>query len=332
MITNKKISFIIPVLNNFKYTKAIYENITSYFPEDEIIISDGGSTDETLDYFSKVKNPNLLLINNGPCNNCENINAGALEATTDYLVFLHNDMFVPSNFKSNLLEDIQHNTILSYTRVEPPIFPQEHPGKVVKDFGNNLDTFNKKDFELFASDYNLPLQEGGSQLFISCYKSDWIGLDETTFVPPQMWAADDDLHLRFNIKGLEKKVSKACVYHFVSKTSRQGNYQEGERQSNFNFVKKWGFRKSHFNIVYNKKVIVKNNKMLKDQLSIWFNDGKDIIVEVDENTFTQQDFTYIQQLNDIIKDTNQLGTFTLGNIKIIINSLKENQDNFIFYG
>ena len=46
-----KVSFIIPVINNFKYTKGIYKNLKEYFPEDEIIISDGGSIDETIEYF-----------------------------------------------------------------------------------------------------------------------------------------------------------------------------------------------------------------------------------------------------------------------------------------
>jgi hypothetical protein len=65
-------------------------------------------------------------------------------------------------------------------------------------------------------------------------------------------------------------------------------------------------------------------------LEIWFNGGEDVIVEVNGNTFTHQDYQYIQQLNDIIKDNNQLGTFELGNLQITVNSLHEYQDELIY--
>ena len=64
-------------------------------------------------------------------------------------------------------------------------------------------------------------------------------------------------------------------------------------------------------------------------LQPWFNGGKDIIVEIDGNNFTQQDFQLITQLNDIIKDSGDIGTFQVGNLKITINSLEEYQEDLI---
>jgi hypothetical protein len=174
------------------------------------------------------------------------------------------------------------------------------------------------------------LIDGGSQLFFGCMKEDYIGIDNKTFHPPQMWCSDDDLHLRYKIAGFEHKVSSAHVYHFVSKTSRLGNYQDGEIKSNLNFIKKWGFRKSEHNTVYNKKCIINNNNdELNKIIDWWFNDGEDIIVEIDGNNFTSQDYNHIQQLNDIVKETNDTGTFQIGNLKITINSLEEQQHKYI---
>ena len=71
------------------------------------------------------------------------------------------------------------------------------------------------------------------------------------------------------------------------------------------------------------------NNNTKQALGYWFNEGEDIIVEIDKDTFTSQDYNYIQQLNDIIKETNDTGTFQIGNLKITINSLEEQQHKYI---
>ncbi len=329
-MTYQNITFVIPVLNNFKYTKHIYNNLKKYYPEDEIVISDGGSTDETIEYFSNIIDDNLNFIINPPCNSCVNINSGIKAAKNDIVVFIHNDMFIPPNFKEKILQDIKPNKIISYTRIEPPIFPDLMPGKVVMNLGYDLDDFKENQFIEYANKYDIK-DLGGSQLFIAFYKENYLNLDEITFIPPQMFCADDDLHLRFNLIGYEKVISDACVYHFVSKSTRTTpNNQEIERQSNINFVKKWGFRNSIHNIVYKKSIKIHNsNPQLEQVLEPWFNMGTDIIVEVDGNNFTQQDFITIQQLNDIIKESGEIGSFELGNLKITINSMDEYQDTLI---
>jgi GT2 family glycosyltransferase len=55
----------------------------------------------------------------------------------------------------------------------------------------------------------------------------------------------------------------------------------------------------------------------------------DIFITLDNNSFTQEDFQYIQQLNDIIKESGEIGEFQLGNLYIKINSLKEYQNDLI---
>jgi glycosyltransferase involved in cell wall biosynthesis len=57
--------------------------------------------------------------------------------------------------------------------------------------------------------------------------------------------------------------------------------------------------------------------------------NNDILVEFDANTFNQEDFIIIQQLAEIIKDSGDIGTFQIGNLKIIINKLTEYQNNLI---
>ena len=47
------------------------------------------------------------------------------------------------------------------------------------------------------------------------------------------------------------------------------------------------------------------------------------------NKLTQEDFNVITMLPKIIKETNEIGKFQIGNLDIEIFSLKENQNNLI---
>jgi hypothetical protein len=303
------ISLIIPTVSKTKeYTNSILNNIKEVYPntsEIEIIVEENDNVDLSTNY-----------------------NNAVAKANGEKIILLHNDMIIKPGFVETMNKHIVKNRITTYTRVEPPIYLDTYPGKTLLDCGYDLNSFNEEKFNQFDVEENLT--DGGSQLFFGCLKEDYIKLDNTTFSPPQMWCSDDDLHLRYKLAGFEHKVSSAHVYHFVSKTSRAGNYQEIEQQSNINFIKKWGFRNSIYNVVYKKSVRIHNsNPQLEQVLGPWFNGGEDIIVEVDGNSFTQQDFITIQQLNDIIKESGEIGSFELGNLKITINSMDEYQNTLI---
>ena len=57
--------------------------------------------------------------------------------------------------------------------------------------------------------------------------------------------------------------------------------------------------------------------------------NNEILVTIDRNTFTQQDFQIIQQLSEIIQDSGEIGEFELGNLKIKITTLNEYQNDLI---
>jgi hypothetical protein len=219
------------------------------------------------------------------------------------------------------------NRITTYTRIEPPMYNDIYPGKVILDCGSDLKTFNKNKFDKFNIEESLI--DGGSQLFFGCMKEDYIGIDGYTF---KMFCEDDDLHLRYKIAGFEHKVSSAHVYHFVSKTSRsEMNYKEIETQSNINFTKKWGFRNSIYNKCYKKSYsLINSNPQLENILEPWFNGGEDITVKIDGNTFNEYDYQIIPQLNDIIAENNDIGDFELGNLKIQVKSLKSFENDLIY--
>ena len=55
----------------------------------------------------------------------------------------------------------------------------------------------------------------------------------------------------------------------------------------------------------------------------------EITIRIDGNTFNQQDFSIIQQLSEIIKDSGQVGKFKLGNLEISIQGMTEYQNELI---
>jgi len=55
----------------------------------------------------------------------------------------------------------------------------------------------------------------------------------------------------------------------------------------------------------------------------------EILVEIDGNTFNKQDFQTLHQLPEILQDSGEAGEFEMGNLKITIISLTEQQHKLI---
>ena len=215
------ISLIIPATTNHQeYTDNIISNINKLYPNrDEV---------------------ELIVEINDDVSLGINYNNAVAKAKGDKIILLHNDMVIKPGFVETMDKHIIKGRITTYTRIEPPIFPDTYPGKIIYDCGNDLEIFDEDKWLECSIDECLV--DGGSQLFFGCMKEDYIGIDGYTF---KMFCEDDDLHLRYKIAGFEKKVSSAHVYHFVSKTSRSlKDSKEIESQSQLAFKKKWN------NIIY----------------------------------------------------------------------------------
>ena len=88
-----KYSIIIPTLNEEYFLKQNLKRLKSIGKDLEIIVSDGGSKDNTLDI---AKRFNCLIVNSIAGRGIQ-LNAGASVATGDILIFLHADTFLPVN-------------------------------------------------------------------------------------------------------------------------------------------------------------------------------------------------------------------------------------------
>jgi O-antigen biosynthesis protein len=99
-------SIIIPVFNNVHYTLRCLRSLLHEvdLSENEIIVVDNASTDETARVLGHVKNLVRVVSNEDNLGFVQACNAGAAQARGRYLVFLNNDTEVESDWLENLVE------------------------------------------------------------------------------------------------------------------------------------------------------------------------------------------------------------------------------------
>lgn len=102
----KEISVVIPVLNEEKKIGELIRYLTKHGGESisEIIISDGGSTDQTVKIAEEL---GVTVLNSPVGGRAPQMNAGAETASSQILYFLHADSFPPPNFCIEIAEAIK---------------------------------------------------------------------------------------------------------------------------------------------------------------------------------------------------------------------------------
>lgn len=108
-----EVSIVIPTLNESesigRLLDRLLSNLTITF---EIIVVDGGSTDQTLEI---CKDRNVTVLHCA-CSRALQQNVGANHAQYDYLYFLHADTLPPDGFEDDLVSCIQKKTVAACYR------------------------------------------------------------------------------------------------------------------------------------------------------------------------------------------------------------------------
>jgi rSAM/selenodomain-associated transferase 2 len=87
-----KLTVIVPVLHEARLIETVLVRLTRQLPDAEVIVVDGGSTDDTLALARKVNGVTVLQ---GPQGRAQQMNRGAAHAQGDVLLFLHADTTLP---------------------------------------------------------------------------------------------------------------------------------------------------------------------------------------------------------------------------------------------
>jgi GT2 family glycosyltransferase len=245
------ISLLVAVKNNLEYTKHFYQTTRALYPEVEICFSSFKSTDGTHEWLNSLNDPFTKVFHSDEYGNfSDNYNKAASLSTKDYIAFIHNDIVVAPKFIENIEKYTSPNTIVSYTTIEPPIFADhERPGKIVKDLGSDLKTFNLKGLYQFVNEKQTEYKNQtieGISFFMCMPRKTYLEIGGLDNLYDPMFCEDIDLCVRFKLLGLKFIMSlDAISYHFVSKTSRfsqeyQSKTATVEKNSNINFIRKWG--------------------------------------------------------------------------------------------
>lgn len=271
----KKISFIIPGRNNKKYLEWAYKSIRSNLEtQHEICFADDASTDGTWEWCQSIikKDSNFKAIRNeGPDRVGHTILYDRLineVATSDIVLIYHCDMYACPGIDEAILKHIKPGTIVSLTRIEPPLHPPG-PEKLLLDCGIEPEQFDEKKLLKTVANLKLGLSNHPHMLSLkekttegifapwAIYKSDFqaIGGHDPLFAPQSR--EDSDIFNRFLLAGYKFiQTWEGFVYHMTCRGSRfnptlttvgipSKEWLIQNKKSERNFIRKWGSMVQH---------------------------------------------------------------------------------------
>jgi len=246
-----KFSILIPTWNNLPLLKLCIKSIrkNSAFPH-QIILHINENKDGTLDWAKKQQVDYTFSEENVGI--CLAMNAAASLATTEYVVYMNDDMYALPHWDRYLWNEIRQMDspyfFLSATTIEAEVTRTNRCNIAPYDFGRDADTFNEQ--KLLAEFASLP-------------KEDWSGATwPPNLVPKKLWDlvggysvefspgmySDPDFSMKLWQIGVRyfKGVAQSRVYHFLSRSTERMVKNNGSKQ----FLKKWGITNSTFSRFY----------------------------------------------------------------------------------
>ena len=230
-LSKKDISFIQPSRNNLKYLKWSYESIRKNAgPDPTICVADDFSNDGTWEWCQEMmeKDPNFKAIRNeGPTRLGHTILYDRLineVAPTKIVGIYHADMYLCPGALESVLEHIKPMSVVSLTRIEPPLHP-DGPEKVLMDWKTEPEDFNEEKFLEWFSTGEGRYKHGKTTEGIFApwflFKEDFqsIGGHDPLYAPQSK--EDSDIFNRFLLN--EYKLIQTwdgCVYHMTCRGSR----------------------------------------------------------------------------------------------------------------
>jgi GT2 family glycosyltransferase len=268
-------TFCIGTCNNLNYLKLAIRSVRdySYYKDAPFIVYSENCTDGTDEWLKEnyLKYKFKVYTQENDEEHTNGIGGGmnfcAKRVETEFIMFLHADMFVSKNWDWEALKVFDGKSQamwVSSQRFQPNLFKEEsRPGTIVfpyEEFGHTYKDFNEPYFIEYAEAFsklnpNVEVEKGeGVSGLIR--KSDWdyIGGNDPIFAPAY-WE-DSDLFIRMQLAGFKfVMTSNSVVFHFGSRSDKSNfptdEIVRSERSKMYEqrgaerFFKKWGFMPTH---------------------------------------------------------------------------------------
>jgi len=263
------ISIILPSRNNLKYLTWSYKGLRNASKDIEICVASDYSNDGTEDWCKQTQKTDenfKFIINDGSWfgknkNTPSRMGHTLLYdilinevSTKDIVMIYHADMWPDKNMFEIMLSYLKEKTVISATRIEPPLHPSG-PEKLQMNFGTEPSDFDEKSFSEYCrlkeNENKGKFTEGIFAPWM-IYKKDFvaIGGHDPIFAPQSR--EDSDIFNRFILAGYKTiQPRDAYVYHLTCRGSRfnpmltkVGTESEEWKAQNIrserNFYRKWG--------------------------------------------------------------------------------------------
>ena len=351
MLTKNDISFIQPSRNNLKYLKWSYESIRKNGgSEPHICVADDFSNDGTWDWCKEMveKDPNFHAIRNeGPTRLGHTILYDRLineVAPTKIVGIYHADMYLCPNGLESVLKYIKPQTVVSLTRIEPPLHP-DGPEKILMDFGTEPEDFQPLEEDLLHQIPSLMQGRTTEGIFAPwfLYKEDFqsIGGHDPLYAPQSK--EDSDIFNRFQLNGYEfVQTWDGFVYHMTCRGSRYNptlttvgkesdEWLAQNVRSTRNFIRKWGHFVKHDTLMkpivppkYDVDFVVENaNEKILNMLEPWCSR-----INVDIPTEKIVDYIRLEQPNTQFDLTKRINQTTESDIVVSFDANKLTQYSY----
>lgn len=359
-----KISLIQPGRNNLKYLKWSYDSIRKNRGDHtvEICVADDFSNDGTWDWCQEImeKDSNFKAIRNeGPTRLGHTILYDRLVnrvASHDVCMIYHADMYLCPGALDSIEWHLKENTIVSLTRIEPPLHPPG-PEKILVDFGIEPEEFDEDKLIRYIHDTKGErVNKTTEGIFApwAFYKKDFqeIGGHDEIFAPQSK--EDTDIFNRFQLNGIKFiQTWEGCVYHMTCRGSRFADgakrnpdgqvfmknretdeWLKQNQRSTRNFLRKWGHYCKHDELMkpiippkYDIGFIVKNcNDQLLEALEPWCST---IYVDCDYDSYIKREqINTHYDLLDRIKEIDSQYTSNANDIIVQIDSKQFSNNDF----
>ena len=239
-----KFSIIIPTLNNLNYLKILISSIEKNSTKDhEIIVHVNENLDNTINFLEEKKI--LYTYSDKNIGLCSGVNKAAKLATTNYILYTHDDMYFLPEWDIILKNEVEKlNTkffYLSGTMI------QKKGADLILDSGCDYNDFNEKYLLDNYKNINIHDHQGSHWAPHLIHKDIWnlVGGFSEEFNPGD--GSDSDLNMKLWNSGVRifKGLNNFKVYHFGSISMRKKK-NIIKNNGTKTFLRKWGITPKFF--------------------------------------------------------------------------------------